>query len=85
MIKRIQAENIPDLFSGKKTKRYYSDIEEFLKSGFECCEHILEDGDKSYLAALGLRYVSKKVFAPIYVIERNGRVFLLKKEAHDGG
>lgn len=82
MIKPIEKENIPG-GTGKKTSQYRNDIADFLNSGFPCCEAF---PDRSKLRGpvdsmvQGYRITAKKMGAPVEVIRRKNRIFIVRKE-----
>lgn len=77
-IKIISKEELPD-YNGRKKNYAENDIKEFMNSNADCCE--IDCGDRrsdSIAAYYGA--VARRMMAPIRVVRRGNRVFMIKKE-----
>lgn len=83
MIKKCRLQDIPGYGDKRRTGRRIRDIEEFIASGEDCCEIVLEDGENprrvssTYISAIQKRQYYRDI---CYAILREGRVFLIRKE-----
>lgn len=83
MIRPVNAKDIPALGKNRKYTKRICDIEEFIKSGEDACEILLQKGENikhvfvSYHNAINRRQYYKDL---VRVCQRNKRLFMVRVE-----
>ncbi len=81
MIKPFNIEELPQSKSGRcKAPYVIEDIMGFVKSGLSCAEIIFDEHKKCQNVNASYAVVAKRIGAPVKVIQRDGRVFLIRED-----
>jgi len=83
MYKAIKAEDIPNA-SAYKLAWYERDLNDFLETGYVACEIQIPKGRTPKLVYDGFQRAVRRTKAPVHVMKRGDRIFLLKKSAAHG-
>ena len=81
MIKPINIEELPQKKSGRHKEPYIiEDVMGFVKSGLSCAEVIFDQKKKTRNVSASYAVTAKRIGAPVKVIQRDGRVFLIRED-----
>lgn len=81
MFKPFNIEDLPEKnFGRNKGSHLIKDITGFVKSGLSCAEIIFDEHKKCQNVNASYAVVAKRIGAPVKVIQRDGRVFLIREE-----
>lgn len=81
MFKPFNIEDLPEKNSGRnKGSRLIKDITGFVKSGLSCAEIIFDEHKKCRNVNASYAVAAKRIGAPVKVIQRDGRVFLIRED-----
>lgn len=78
MIRRVNQEEFDRLLRFGKGK-YITDILDFAESDLDVCE-CTQNGKPAYLMRNSYQILAKRLNVPVKVIQRDNRIFLLKKK-----
>ena len=81
MIRPFDIEDLPEKKSGRQNPPYVSeDIVAFVESGVPCAEVVFGDQKKARNVNANYAGTAKRIGAPVKVIQRDGRVFLIRED-----
>jgi len=83
MYKAISVNDIPNA-SEYKLAWYEKDLNDFLETGYVACEIQIPKGRTPKLVYGGFQRAVRRTKAPVHVMKRGDRIFLLKKSAAPG-
>lgn len=81
MIRPFDIEDLPEKKSGRHNPPYLiEDIVAFVESGVPCAEVVFGDQKKARNVNASYAVTAKRIGAPVKVIQRDGRVFLIRED-----
>lgn len=81
MIKPFNIEELPQSKNGRHNHPYViEDIVAFVESGVPCAEVVFGDQKKAKNVNANYAGTAKRIGAPVKVIQRDGRVFLIRED-----
>ena len=83
MYKAIKFSDIPDA-DAYKLGWYDRDLNDFMETGYAACEITIPKGRDPALVYRAFQRTVRRTKAPVHVMKRGDRVFLVKKSAAPG-
>lgn len=83
MYKAIKIDDIPNA-NAYKLGWYEKDLNDFLETGYAACEVVIPAGRTPKLVYGAFQRAIRRTKAPVHVIKRGDRIFLLKESAAPG-